>query len=70
VCSLTLANDAVAALLNNDRTTAPCRLLAHFDRAHPVLGLEPYAKARTTDDDAALGAGRSSTIRQRFVVGS
>src|SRR5882724_6547324 len=40
------------ALFNDRRPTAPCRLLAHFDGAHPVLGLNPYAKAGSADDNA------------------
>src|SRR5262245_39255685 len=70
-CSLALADHAFTALLNDRRPAASRRLLAHFNRAHPVLGLDPYGKAATADDDTHVRCGTflddPTTLGRRFL---
>src|SRR5262249_22916772 len=65
-------DDSLAALFNDLVPVASaCRLLAHFDCAHPVLGLDPYAKAVAADDDAGVWCRTflddPATPRRRFL---
>src|SRR5215468_5276217 len=64
-------DDALAALFNDRWPAASRRLLAHFDRAHPVLGLDPHGKAAATDDDAHVRRGTllddPTTLGRRFL---